>query len=292
MIYTQYHKEQQQSGVYKDNVRFLLKAIRNLLLDYIAYMLPLRQLFLRQQTLGALISPYLWAKLDGTVWANGTLSACLTKACARAKVPWLHTSNWRQFLATICKEKFSIKEKANFDLEDNVAEDAEDELDLIAMAEQSNHTYCTFNHAYASTTTLTMSALLHRNYQASESWRTFFRFDYILQGKRLQGMSDALSLRMLDASKQGQQHRTGVCSEADLLAVARRLYNAPDLQFRVPGQRNGVFAVMGPQPAEQVVLVIGTGSGKTLVVMVGVAVADAGTAILVLPMVALRGDVL
>ncbi|KAG4427332.1 hypothetical protein IFR05_017185, partial [Cadophora sp. M221] len=41
---------------------------------------------------------------------------------------------------------------------------------------------------------------------------------------------------------------------------------------------------MGRQPAEQVVLVIGTGSGKTMVVMIGAAIADAGTTILVLPM--------
>jgi hypothetical protein len=67
MIYTQYHKGQQQSGVYKDNIRFLPKAIGDILLDYIAYVLPLRQLFLRQRTPRALISPYLFAKLDGTM---------------------------------------------------------------------------------------------------------------------------------------------------------------------------------------------------------------------------------
>ena len=67
MIYTQYYKGQQQSGAYKDNIRFLLKAIGDLLLTYVAYVLPLRQLFFRQQKPGALISPYLWAKLDGTV---------------------------------------------------------------------------------------------------------------------------------------------------------------------------------------------------------------------------------
>ena len=167
MIYTQYHKGQQQSGVYKDNIRFLPKAISDLLLPFTAFVLPLRQLFLRQQTPGALISPYLWAKLDGTVWADGTLSTCLRKACARAKVPCLHTSNWRQFAASITKEKFSVKERANFDLDDSIGEDIEDELDLVALAELSNHSYHTFNHAYAGTTTLTMSALLHRNYRAS-----------------------------------------------------------------------------------------------------------------------------
>jgi hypothetical protein len=292
MLYTQYHKGQQQSGLYKDNIRFLPQAIGDLLLPYIAYVLPLRQMFLRQQTPGALISPYLWAKLDSTVWADGILSACLSKACARAKVPRLHTSNWRQFAAAISKEKFSAKEQANFDLEDNMVEEIEDKLDLIALAEQSNHSYHTFNHAYAGTTTLTMSALLHRNYRASESWRTFFQFDRVLQGKRPRGSSETLSLRMLDASKRGQLRRKGAYSKADLLGVAQRLYNAPDLQLRVPGQRDGVLAIMGPQPAEQVVLVMGTGSGKTLIVMIGTAVADARTTILVLPMVALRVDML
>ena len=70
------------------------------------------------------------------MWADGTLSACLTKACTRAKVPRLYTSNWRQFAASITKEKFSVKERANFELEDNAnKEDLEDELDLVALAE-------------------------------------------------------------------------------------------------------------------------------------------------------------
>ena len=93
---------------------------------------PLRQLFLQQQKPGALTSSYLWAKMDGSVWPDGTISACLTKACTRAKVPRLHTSNWRQFVALISKEKFTVKERANFGLEDNLGEDIEDELDLCS----------------------------------------------------------------------------------------------------------------------------------------------------------------
>jgi len=93
LIYTQYHKGQQQSGAYKENVRFLPRAVGNLLLDYLAYIMPLRQLFLRQPKPKALISPYLWAKLDGTVWPDSTLSSCLVQACARAQVPRLYTVN-------------------------------------------------------------------------------------------------------------------------------------------------------------------------------------------------------
>jgi hypothetical protein len=173
-----------------------------------------------------------------------------------------------------------------------MGDNIEDELDLVALAEQSNHSYHTFNYAYAGTTTLTISALLHRNFRASESWRTFFRFDHLLQGKRPRGASETLSLRILDTSKRGQLRRRGAYSKADLLAVARNLYHNPALQFRVPGQRNGVLAIMGPQPAEQVILVLGTGASKTLVVIISTAIAGAGTTILILPTVALRGDIL
>ena len=95
-------------------------------------------------------------------------------------MPRLHTSNWRQFIASITKEKFSIKERANFNLKDGIGENIKDELDLITLAKQSNHSYYTFNHAYIGITTLTINTLLHRNYRVFESWRIFFRFDYIL----------------------------------------------------------------------------------------------------------------
>jgi superfamily II DNA helicase RecQ len=64
------------------------------------------------------------------------------------------------------------------------------------------------------------------------------------------------------------------------------------MKLRVPGQRDGLLAMMGPHPAEQVLLEMGTGSGKSLEFMVGASVADAPTTILVLPMVALRGNML
>ena len=49
-------------------------------------------------------------------------------------MPRLYISNWRQFIASITKEKFSIKERANFNLKDGIRENIKDELDLIALA--------------------------------------------------------------------------------------------------------------------------------------------------------------
>jgi len=293
MLYTKYHKGQQQSGVYKDNVRFLPQAIGDLLLDYLAYVLPLRQMFLRQRTPGALISPYLWSELDGSVFPDRTLSKCLGKACARAMVPKLHISNWRQISSSICKEKFSAKEQASFETKSNLeTEYINKEQDLVTLALQGNHSYSTFNCAYAGSTTLTMNALLHRGYRASALWQGLFQFDSILRGKRARPASGTLSLRMAGAYKRSQVRQRPAYPQSTLLTVAQKLYNQPNLQWRTTGQRDGMLAVIGPQPAEQVVVVLGTGSGKSLIFMVGAAAADARTTILILPAVALRADML
>ncbi|KAL7939991.1 P-loop containing nucleoside triphosphate hydrolase protein [Trichoderma barbatum] len=136
----------------------------------------------------------------------------------------------------------------------------------------SNHSFRTFNHAYAGTTT----------------WQDFFRMDQVFHGKR---PPDEALLPLPEEGARGGEK--GVLHpESELLAMARELYNNADLQFRQPGQRNGVMAVLGLRPAEQVVVVLATGSGKTLVFMVGAALEDARTTIVILPTVALRGDML
>ena len=106
MVHVQYHKGQQQTGNYKDNVRFLAHPVAELLLNYIVYVLPLRERFLRQTSPGSLLSPYLWEK-DGKVWPEGRLSRYLEEASARACVPRLHVSNWRQISVAIVKTKFA-----------------------------------------------------------------------------------------------------------------------------------------------------------------------------------------
>ncbi|KAK6428909.1 hypothetical protein LTR95_014943 [Oleoguttula sp. CCFEE 5521] len=109
----------QQTGNYKENVRFLANPIAELLLDYIIYVLPLRQTFLRQASPKALLSPYIWEK-DGK----------------------------RQIIVAIVKTKFAGQIEC-FD-PDEGDEDAE-EIDLIvrSLAVQRNHKTRTVNWAYA-----------------------------------------------------------------------------------------------------------------------------------------------
>jgi hypothetical protein len=180
MIHVRYSKSQEQTGVERDNIRFLPPAIGNLLLTYLAFVLPLRQAFLRQSKPGALLSPYLWSKLGGEVWRDGMVSSCLRRACVRAEVPQFQVAWWRQVAASITKEKFSASEQANFDMGEIAAsEEVEDEADLAYLAGMSNHSFRTFNYSYAGSTTLTMTNSLHRAYRASQSWRSLYVCMYV-----------------------------------------------------------------------------------------------------------------
>ncbi|GJN87055.1 hypothetical protein PLIIFM63780_010637 [Purpureocillium lilacinum] len=60
MVHVTYHKGQQQTGRYKDNIRFLHPAMGDMLIDYIVYVLPLRLAFARHSSPKAVMSPYLW----------------------------------------------------------------------------------------------------------------------------------------------------------------------------------------------------------------------------------------
>ncbi|PNP50722.1 hypothetical protein FNYG_15934 [Fusarium nygamai] len=293
LIHVRYHKSQEQTGTQRDNIRFLPPAIGNLLLTYLAYVPHLRQVFLRQSEPGALLSPYLWSKPGGQIWEDHTVSSCLRRACARAKVPQFQVAWWRQVAASITKEKFSSKEQANFELgEITASEEVEDEAELAFLAGMSNHSFRTFNHAYAGSTTLTTTNLLHRAYRASESWRSLFRIDQVLQGKRPRTVSETQSQELLKACKKTRFRMRPTAKEEEITSVARRLYNDPELQLRRPGQRNAILATVGARAPEQVIVVLATGSGKTLIFMVGAMLEGAGTTILILPTVALRGNML
>ena len=300
MVYVRYRKSQEQTGQEGDNIRFVPPAIAELVLTFLAFVQPLRQIFLRQVQPGGLLSPYLFSTLDGTVWRDEMVSKCLSQACARAEVPEFKVAWWRQAAASITKEKFSPKERANFHLDEIDAPEAVEEEELLVdLAEGSNHTFRTFNQAYAGSTTLTMNTTLHRAFRASLSWRTLFRVDELLAEETARGGRKRPSSALPESSpaplagyKKVRARSRPLQTEKGLEAVARRLYNDPALRLRRPGQRDAMLAAMGPRAAEQVLVVLGTGSGKTLIVTVAAALEGAGTTIMVLPTVALRGSML
>lgn len=97
---------------------------------------------------------------------------------------------------------------------------------------------------------------------------------------------------MLRACKKTQL-RTRLSQNADSLeAIACTLYNNPDLRLQHSGQQDTILATIGPDAAEQVMVVLATGSGKTLIAIATATLKGAGTTVIMLPAVALRGNML
>ena len=292
MLHTTYHKGQQQTGAYKDNIRFLPSAVGDLLLDYIVHVIPLRQSFLRQSAPKALISPYLWWK-DGGVWADNRLTRSMEGACARAEVPRLHISNWRQMTVAIVKTKFA-GELSCFD-PDLADEDAEEiDEDIRIMTKQRNHTTRTVNRAYANQNNANFGnvwdGLIRRSLRASTLWKDLWGLDVVLKGKKRRASEEAKGPAMMKKIAMGVYRPKKAWSPAALLGGVRRLHGKEDMTWRSPEQQRAMTTIMSW--TEQVLVILPTGSGKSLLFMLPYTLPDAGVTVLVVPLVSLRGDLL
>ena len=333
MVHVTYHKGQQQTGRVKDNIRFLHEAIGDPLVNYIIYVLPLRQAFLRYSTPGAIISPYLWSSGgDGRVWGDNRLTRCMEKACARAEVPRLHIANWRQMTVSIVKTKFGKEAARYFDVssegggggnnngDDEDVADEEIDDDIRAITRQRNHGTRTANRAYSNQAGASFGSvwdgLVRRGLRASTLWHELWGLDTLLalsppppppsllstkkrmrsrEGEEI-GMGPSNSLQIvkriaMGTYRQGEKKgKKDAWSSAALLEGARRLYQDNRLQWKSAAQERAMMTVMSR--SEQVVVVLATGEGKSLLFMLPCVLPDAGVTILILPLVSLRGDLL
>ena len=290
MVHVKFHKGQQQTGRYKENVRFLAHPVGELLLDYLVYVMPLRQTFLRQNSPKALLAPFLWEK-DGKVWAEGQLSRCLEEASTRACIPRLHVANWRQITVAIVKTKFASQISC-FEADDD-DEDAEEMDEAVKiMTRQRNHKTQTVNRAYANQTGSVFSNLwdgqIRMGLKASNLWQDFWGVEAIMKGKK--------RTRHTDGSRFQKQVAMGIYkprkpwSAEALLGGLKKLYGDENMTWRCPEQEKALEIIMSGR--EQVVAVLPTGSGKSLLFMLPCTLPGAQVTILIVPLVSLRGDLL
>ncbi|KAK0303020.1 hypothetical protein LTR82_017684 [Friedmanniomyces endolithicus] len=283
VIHVRYHKGQQQTGRYKDNIRFLAQPIGDLLLDYIVYVMPLRQIFLRQQPPKALLSPFLWEK-NGKVWADGQLSRYLGEASAWACVPRLHVSNWRQMTVAIVKTKF-VSQISVFEANDQ-DEDAEEVDDNIRiMTGQRNHKTQTVNRAYANQIGAAYGNVWDGLIRMG---LRFLGVEVTLKGQK-KGRAQEESWLAKRVAMGVYRPRKPWSAEA-LLAGAKKLYGNDELGWKSAEQEQALTTIMSW--TEQVVAILPTGAGKSLLFMLPCTLPDAGVTVLVVPLVSLRGDLL
>ena len=303
MFYTTYHKGQAQWGVYKENVRFPTVAFDNLFLQFVIYVQPLRRLFLWLRC-GKLLPPQLWTK-DGQVWHEKSLTPIFRKICALAEVPALSDSHWRQICASIIKSKFGADRRcfdalvdhqtAEEEGENEDGDDGEDE-EAATLARMSNYTVRTHNRAYANETSLVganiWDGLIKRSYRACMLWSQFFRLeepaaaDAISAKRGRVDTDDGRGILKKIALSVPKKHWSGRA----LLQEARRIFQNPRLQWTCPEQEQAMCAIVAGKM--EVVVVMATGMGKSLLFQLPACLPEAGTTVLIVPLVALRLDLI
>lgn len=290
MIHVKYHKGQQQTGRYKDNIRFLAQPIGDLLLDYAVFVLPLRQIFRRQSLPKATLSAFLWEK-GGNVWSANQLTRCLEEASIRAKIPRLHVSNWRQMTVAIVKTKFA-GDIACFEPDDDDEDAEEIEDNIRIMTRQRNHKTRTVNRAYANQTGATFGnvwdGLVRMGLRASTLWQDYWGVETILKHRR--PPEDHLDGRLTKRIALGVFTPRRLWSAEFLLQALRNMMRNEHLAWKSAEQEQALLLIMSW--TDQVVAVLPTGAGKSLLFMLPCTLPDARVTVVVVPLVSLRMDLL
>ncbi|KAJ9656297.1 hypothetical protein H2198_005072 [Neophaeococcomyces mojaviensis] len=303
MVYVNHHKSQGHWGHANDNVRFLPVDLGNMLLDFLVFVTPHYSRMIWQVAPGTLLSSSLWVQ-DGQLWKETWFTRYLRAASVRAEGPPLGLSHWRHISASIIKVKFGEEtyvfdvDHEDGDSDDPDRDDGEDEV-VATMVRQSNHSVRTHNRAYANSTGLPVAnvwdGLVKRAFRASLLWATFFRFgeeesEHVAVGsrRRRESMDDGRGLvkRIARAIPTPRRHWTGPA----LLREARRLMQNDHLEWRCPEQAQAMCAVAAGAP--EVLAVLATGTGKSLLFQLACSLPGAHTTILIVSLVALRLDLL
>lgn len=283
-IHITYHKSQESRGKARDNLRFLPNEIGNLILLYVLYVLPLRKLLLQERYPDKRLSTRLWTDRRGEPWDDRQLTHQIKSACAAARVPIMTSAWWRHIAAAMTKDLFT---KDEMDVFGNVSGDdsvAEDQPDMFQLAEMSNHTFRTMSMVYAGSTGGLVTTMMQRTRHASMLWATRLQLTRAIHdGDNLTSQPMRYNIKRLGGARTRPTY-----SEFEILSKARQLYKKDALVFRSSAQREAVRAVCGDEPVEQVIVIMATGAGKTLPILIPSQMPGAGTTIIVMSTVALR----
>jgi superfamily II DNA or RNA helicase len=292
MIHIQYHKGQHLTDSYKENIRFLAAPIARLLLDYLIFVQPVRLAHLRQARPGATLSPYLWER-GGEVWHDDRLSRCMRAACKTARLPDLHVENWRQMTVAIVKTKFA----ADADLFPHDGSERDDDgregIDpaVAFMAVQRNHSIRTSNRAYANNHHVShrgglWDGLVRQGFAASMLWQQFWGVDAVCQ--RPGRSTPRLTSSAAESTALAQRQVTPVWTETELLQAAAQIARKAVVGWTSEAQGRAVRAVFAREP--QLVVILPPGAGKSMLFLLPAAMPYSGCTVLILPLVALRTD--
>jgi superfamily II DNA helicase RecQ len=303
VIVTYYHKGYNITGTEKIIHRYLPEEVGDILLQYIWLVLPLRQQFDKMVfKKEGIKSSFLWTSDWGNKkWDGDRMREVLKRESDRLIGIRMHKQAYRH-IAIAISDRYM---KRKFNRDDEKREKDEDEQQDDALARQSTHSPETAGSVYARSLQEAPSHVQTMRYRyrtASTEWHAVLEFNERMQSKeavigmpvrgRLGGdVGELLGVkrgRMEEHEKSPgpRIRRWQSLRQTDLQASLEGLLGK-EKQFRGK-QQAALRAIMdGKSP---VIVVMRTGGGKSLMFMLPASVKDAGTTVVVTPLIALKQD--
>lgn len=305
VIVTYYHKGYNITGTEKIIHRYLPMEVGELVLLYIWLVLPMRQQ-LQQLVFNdkGIPSAFLWSMDRRKKWTGDRFRVVLKRESDRLIGVPLNKKSYRQIAIAISNR---YMKRSKFDREEDKDKDKKrdkdgDEQHDEAVATQSGHSLQTAGVVYARHLEEASSHVQQQRYRyrvCSIEWHEVLQFaSQLVEGGSVGGGSVGGS-----GSRLGGELKRGWVGEherspgprlrrwqglrmTNLQEALQRLMG-PEAQFRGK-QQVALRAIMDNK--SPIVLVMATGGGKSLVFMLPASVKEAGTTVVVTPLVALKQD--
>ena len=299
-----YHKSQMRTHASRSPVRVLFPAVEQLLVQFLGLVQPFRTMMAKDTQIPAVVGDYLWSSGEEP-WPEERMTRILRSMSRRCLGRVVNVQAWRQICVGIAVKKFS---GMNYEADIDVAGDHDDhEPNAATMTDgitlpasfhaQTAHSAHTGNRAYGGSVNF-QGSLTDAGVQVylwtSKLWWTLFErhIQETVSGKRARPLSvpdtPSSSLVKRVASRTRTPRHLRRWGSETVLGALRRLYRDPHAQFRSLPQQDMVETVA--TGFAEVVIILATGGGKSLSFMVSMFLPQAGTTVVILPLVALKQD--
>ena len=309
-----YHKSLAMSNASRWPVRFLLPTVGELLVRYLVLVQPFRIWLKEEVSIPEDVSEYLWSH-GAEAWTENQMTKILASETKAVLGIRINVQSWRQMAAGIAIKKsgkLRYPVEADLDSDDDSDDDRDGDLKGPAMPDafhwQASHTPRTGNQVYGGTVNFQhglTDAGLQEFRRASQLWHGLCMTTTAEEeeaqgtrrrGSRKHGREDSnpgaapdwpLAKRVAFRKAPLRHRRRWTMAEAQRALEA--LYG-PGARYRSQKQADAMQLVL--DGIGQVVAVLGTGEGKSLLYMLPSRLRGAGTTVVIVPLIGLKQDLI
>jgi superfamily II DNA or RNA helicase len=274
IIVTRYHKAQALTGQLRVIPRFLPTRVGQLLVAYLADVLPFVQL-LDSTANSKIPRGFLWADEKG-IWDTARMTKALTRESAARMGNRITVQDYRHMAIAI--DRVHVR-----GLTGDMEPQEDDPHDAMA-----NHGSAIAGQAYGIDRAM-LRGLDIRSMAAfggvADRWHQFLQLN-----SRKRQTDDSPIDTTRSTKRLCVEQQVGTAGFERALQGAMDMFIGPGAEFRSPEQREGLLAVL--QGESPLVVILPTGGGKSLLFMLPATLPDANTTVVVVPFVALMKDLM